>query len=426
MKKTYSSSTLRAMTAVIAVAFSLVTAAGAQYTPQTLYTFPQFEGAAAVPSGLVFDHAGNLYGTTNFLGSCGNPANCGTVFELSPVLGGGWTETTLYSFPNDTTAGSSLTIDSAGNLYGVTFTGGGDYHASCSPYGCGTVFELSPSVSGWTYTLLHSFSGPDGGRPYGPPVFDTAGNLYGTTSVGGGISDCTCGTIYELSPTSGGGWTFKSLHYFTGGNDGKFPQAALVMDGAGNFYGTAYEGGADNVGTVFKLTPNGTGHLTFGVIHSFVGGQKGAYPFAPLLLDMHGNLYGTTQYGGSLLRSCTAPVGGCGIVFELELLPSGGYAEKILRILQPSEDGAFPQAGVVADSAGNLYGSSSSANKDVIGTVFELSPTASGYSETILLTGSSGGYGTFLGGVILDSSGNLYGPSGGSIIFELSPPTPAR
>jgi uncharacterized repeat protein (TIGR03803 family) len=370
---------------------------------------------------LVFDPAGNLYGTTNFLGSCGGPENCGFVFELSPALGGGWTETTLYSFPNNTTAGSPLIIDGAGNLYGVTFTGGGDVDNNCTPGGCGTVFELSPSSSGWTYTLLHSFGGPDGGRPIGSLLRDAAGNLYGTTSIGGGGTPCSCGTVYELSPISSG-WSHTILHRFGGGVDGKFPQAGLVMDTFGNLYGTAYEGGANNIGTVYKLTSNGTGGFHFGVIHTFAGGQKGAYPYAPVLVDTAGNLYGTTQYGGSALSSCSAPVGGCGMVFEL--LAATGYAEKILRILQPNEDGAFPQAGLVADVAGNLYGSSPGGDKGVVGTVFKLSPTSSGYSETILLTGSSGGLGPFLSGVILDSAGNLYGPSGGSVIFELSPPAP--
>jgi len=407
----------------MALPFALATCAWAQYTPTTMYAFPVVDGFDADPSGLISDKAGNLYGTTAFEGACGNPELCGSVFELSPASGGGWTETTIHGF-TDATLGSPLTMDRAGNLYGVTFSGGsGKSYCNGTPSGCGTVFELSPSFSGWTLRVLHSFSGSDGAEPEGSLVLDAAGNLYGITNEGGTASSPGYGTVYELSPGPSG-WSHIVLHRFTDGNDGRGPTAGLVMDAAGNLYGTAYAGGADGYGTAYKLTSNGTGGFRFNAIHAFAGGEKGANPYAPLLLDAAGNLYGTTRYGGSAAAACDTPSStGCGVVFEL--LESSRYAEKILRVLQPTEDGAYPRAGVVADSAGNLFGSTGYGQR-ITGSVFELSPTESGYSETVLLTGSTTrGLGGFSLGVILDSEGNLYGPageSGASVIFELSPP----
>jgi len=131
----------------MALPFALATCAWAQYTPTTMYAFPVVDGFDADPSGLISDKAGNLYGTTAFEGACGNPELCGSVFELSPASGGGWTETTIHGF-TDATLGSPLTMDRAGNLYGVTFSGGsGKSYCNGTPSGCGTVFELSPSFS---------------------------------------------------------------------------------------------------------------------------------------------------------------------------------------------------------------------------------------------------------------------------------------
>lgn len=408
---------IRFMIALTTLAFAATTIASAQFAPTTLYTFPSnFPGVAV--SGLVRDGSGNLFGTTVFQGSCGNPELCGTVFELSPASGGGWTQTTIYSATQaGQTFGFPLVMDGAGNLYGVAYSGGtSGYYCS---HGCGSVFELSPTSGGWTYTVLHNFDGGNGGNPNGALILDGAGNLYGTTQLGGTAKCCGRGVIYQLSPTAGG-WVETVLHRFTGGTDGGEPLVGPVMDGSGNLFGTASLGGnSSNFGTIYKLTSNGSGGFHFQTIHTFIGGAKGNTPVAPVIVDGAGNLYGTTLSGGSTKAFCTTV--GCGIAFELAVTSAGGYAEKVLRIFQPTVDGSSPQAGLIFDTAGNLYGTTVGGGKGVLGSVFELSPAGATWTETILYTGSSSTLGGFTGGVIRDSAGNLYGPSNGTKVFELSP-----
>ena len=233
----------------------------------------------------------------------------------SPRQGGGWTETILYNFGRDGDAGGAyagMVFDAAGNLYGTSAVGG--IHP-CGGEGCGTVFELSPRQGGgWTEKVLHSFgNGSDGNSPFAALVLDTAGNLYGTTS-GGGIHGL--GTAFALSPKQGGGWTETILHSFNlNGTDGTNPQAALLLDAAGNLYSTTYGGGAYSVGTVFQLAPAQGGGFTESVVHAFkFDGGDGATPAnAGLVRDSNGDLYGTTSAGGTY---------DWGTVFEL--IPSGG------------------------------------------------------------------------------------------------------
>jgi uncharacterized repeat protein (TIGR03803 family) len=218
---------------------------------------------------------------------------------------GGWSEKVLHSF-NDTDGAYSsagLIFDKNGNLYGTTLEGG-DY--GCSASGCGTVFELTPTAGGgWTETVLLNFNGSDGSGPQAGLIFDAAGNLYGTT-VGGG-TNCPpfgCGTVFELTPTAGGGWTEKVLHSFGNGTDGANPFAGLIFDAAGNLYGTTYGGGtyrcgASGCGTAFELTPAAGGSWTETVLYSFSRGNDGFEPEAGLIFDSAGNLYGTTAVGGT-------------------------------------------------------------------------------------------------------------------------------
>ena len=248
---------------------------------------------------MIFDKAGNLYGTTY----TGGMANRGVVFELTPS-GSGWTETVLHSFtgsPDGAYPSSGMTFDPAGNLYGTTQSGG------CST-GCGTVFELTPSLSGWTETVLYNFRGPnDGVVPYGGLVLDPAGNLYGTTPYGGAGGG---GTVFELTP-SNGGWVFGVLYSFvlegTGG-----PTDTLARSAAGNLYGTVFSGGNFNgcsgygCGSVFELSPSGGGWI-FTSLHEFHDGKDGGNPYAGVILDPAGNLYGTTS----------GLLGGDGSVFEI-------------------------------------------------------------------------------------------------------------
>ena len=220
-----------------------LTPSGGSWTYTTLYSFQNNGTDGYLPNTpLNADAAGNLYGLTYF----GGTNNSGTVYELSPS-GSGWTEQVLHSFDPTTDGYFSVAqpvMDPSGNLYGTTFSGG--------PNQGGTVFELSPSNGSWDFTMLYAFPGSGGpSGPYGGVVIDSSGNLYGTTA---GAGPYNCGNIFELSPTQGG-WDYSDLYDFTCGSDGGEPIGSLVMDSAGNLYGNANFGGADNYGTVFKLTP---------------------------------------------------------------------------------------------------------------------------------------------------------------------------
>jgi uncharacterized repeat protein (TIGR03803 family) len=315
---------------------------------------------------LISDAAGNLYGTTIY----GSTYGWGTVFELTPTTGGGWTEQVLHSFGNGTDGGeprASLIFDAAGNLYGTTY-GGGIYCHSIG--GCGTVFELTLTAGGnWTEAVLYNFGSftDDGYEPSASLIFDAAGNLYGTTQFGGIHG---WGTVFELTPTGGGGWSEQVLLNF--GTGGAFPQAGLIFDAAGNLYGTTSEGGT-NIGTVFELTPNVGGGWTETVLHNFGSGTDGSYPYAGLIFDAAGNLYGTTQYGGTY-NSCS---GGCGTVFELTPTAGGKWTEQVLLNFNGT-GGANPYAGLIFDAAGHLYGTTQltyyNCSGFYCGTVFELMP----------------------------------------------------
>jgi len=322
------------------------------------------------------------------------------------------TETVLYNFTGGSDGSrpqSSLIADGAGNLYGTTALGG-----TCpgwNQYGCGVVFEISPNGSGgWKQTVLHTFAAPpDGANPlFSPVIFDKSGNLYGTTQWGGASN---VGTVFELSP-AGASWTATILYSFTGGADGGHPAAGLVMDPAGNLYGTGQTGGANGQGTVFKLSPSGAETL----LYTF-GSQSGdgSYPFAGLVLDETGNLYGTTLSGGA---------NGGGTVFKLA--PTG--TETVLYSFgSRSGDGSNPYAGLVFDNNGNLYGATYSGGANGGGTVFKLAPTG---TETVLYSfGSRSGDGSNPDGgfLIFDNNGNLYGTTlsgganGGGTVFKLAP-----
>lgn len=260
---------------------------------------------------LVEDAGGNLYGTT--VG--GGDYLAGNVFKIDGVTG---KETVLYSF----TGGSDgcypvegLTLDSAGNLYGVTAEGGGGF---CSG-GQGVLFEIDPAGN---ETVLVTFGGREGSYPSSVPLFDPQGDLYGTTAAGGSNSnnDCSeggCGTVFELTPQQGGLWSETVLYSFCSlpqCADGESPGGGLVRNVQGNIFGTTYRGGSyqncpDACGVVFELTASSTES----VLHSFTGGSDGASPMAGLAMDESGNLYGTAQGGGA---SCYSKYT-CGVVFKI-------------------------------------------------------------------------------------------------------------
>jgi uncharacterized repeat protein (TIGR03803 family) len=293
-------------------------------------------------SGLVFDSSGNLYGTTQ----AGGSNKLGTVFELSPGPAGIWTRTTLHQF--DGTKGAkpfaSLVFDESGNLYGTASAGGTD--------GCGVVFRMTPQNGGkWTTKVLHTFAKTEGCGPSGALILDSNGNLYGTASSGGTSSGCGsrgCGVVFELSK-SGSDWTYSTLYNFNG-NDGDTPRDSLIFDTIGNLYGTTWQGGS-GFGAVFELSSNGTGQWTETVLHNF-SGADGANPYAGLILDSSGVLYGTTSQGGKL--DCGSD--GCGTVFKLTPNPGSGWTETVLNIFKDLSDGGYPYGGLLRDKKGALYG----------------------------------------------------------------------
>jgi uncharacterized repeat protein (TIGR03803 family) len=290
--------------------FSLVPEAGGHWREVTLHSFEENGTDGAYPSGsLIMDASGNLYGTT----IDGGTDRVGTVFELSPQSGGVWLETILHSFASDGVDGNypraSLTFDSSGNLYGTTNTGGTS--GNCSP-GCGTVFQLTPSGGAWTETVIHDFSTDDDGfYPIGGLAFDTRGNLYGVATQGA-EGFFTSGAVFKLSPAGGGVWNESAIYQFQNTPDGASPASVTpVFDAAGNLYGTTSAGGVSSVGTVFVLSPQKNGSWSERIVHSFSNnGTDGQSPMSGVVLNSGGNIFGTTSTGGT---GC-----GCGTVFEIK------------------------------------------------------------------------------------------------------------
>jgi uncharacterized repeat protein (TIGR03803 family) len=278
------------------------------------------------------------------------------------------TESVLYTFfgtEGGQYPGSTPVLDAAGNVYGTTTSGG---LSTCLGIGCGIVFELSPSGTSWNFSEVHTFSGgADGSQPLAGMIIDSAGNLYATTGLGGNDHSCPvlgpgCGTVQEFSPSSNGTWMQKTLVEFNGAGTGWYPLDAVTMDAAGNLYGTTEYGGSTDFcngenggcGIVFKLSPNSSGGWTETVLHVFHSYSGDGYvPFSGVALDAAGNLYGTTVKGGASSHC----VGfGCGIVYKLSPNSDGTWTETILHTFTGGNDGGEPTAGVVFDSKGNLYG----------------------------------------------------------------------
>ena len=405
--------------AVLAVALGNVPFAWGQYTETTIHNFTGGNDGAIPYSGLIFDAQGNLYGTTNQ----GGPYGEGSVFRLSPQSGGGWAETVLYDFSGGTDGGlpyGELAVDAQGNLYGNTQQGGS---ASCVfLYGapCGVVFKLSPQAhSRWKETVLHAFqsNARDGFLPSSGLVFDAAGNAYGNTVRGGAYN---AGVVFESTPTASGAWKEKILHSFSGGSDGGSPGGQLIVDAAGNLYGTTEEGGNVNTatctiygcGVVLKLAPASGGRWNEQVIYSFTNTGDGEAPSGGLTSDAAGNLYGTA-YGGN---STNCLGGSCGVVFEVSKDSGRLWTEKVLYNFQGGNDGWSPNANVIFDTTGNLYGTTYWGGGATIcapfgcGTVFELSPSSGGnWTESILYTFTGGADGCRPEAALVeDSAGNFY------------------
>jgi uncharacterized repeat protein (TIGR03803 family) len=365
----------------------------------TLHSFTGGPGDGSNPyAGLIADSSGNFYGTTNAGGAHG----FGTVFELVNSSGS-YSEQVLYSFAGSQSGSdgaspyAGLIMDSSGNLYGTTLQGG--------PFNEGIVFELVNSSGTYSEKVLYGFTTSGGAFPYGGVIIDGSGNLYGTTQSGGANF---FGTVFELV-NSAGTYSEQVLYSFTKqGGDGAYPSSSLIVDGSGNLYGTTQQGGANGFGTVFELV-NSSGTYTEQVLYSFTNsGGDGAYPYAGLIIDGSGNLYGTTQQGGP---------GKFGTVFEL-VNSSGSYSEKVLYGFSSSNgDGSQPGYGsLIMDSSGDLFGTTSNGGAlKQGGTVFELVNSSGTYTESVLYS-FGGGCGTGLSpyaGLVMDLSGNLYGTTTG-------------
>jgi uncharacterized repeat protein (TIGR03803 family) len=382
------------VSAALAFAVALLIAVSQSAAGQTFSVLHAFAGGTdgAWPmAGLTRDAKGDLYGTTSGGGdaSCGGGQGCGTVFKLTPA----GKETVLRRFQAQEFPGASLILDSAGNLYSTTsasgtngfgtvfkldaageetvlhsFSGGtdgaspsagliqdskGNFYgttyrggAGCCGYGKGVVFKLDPTGH---ETVLHRFGLPryDGEQSAAELIRDSAGNLYGTTAFGGGGSSCSghgCGVVFRVDPAG----KETVLYRFTGGNDGAEPFAGLVRDSAGNLYGTTYYGGTNDLGVVFKL--DRTNKET--ILHTFTGPPDGAGPDGALFLDASGNLYGTTSLGGE--TSACSVGNGCGTVYQLRHTASGWKETVLYRFDQGT--GTFPMGALIRDPAGNFYG----------------------------------------------------------------------
>jgi uncharacterized repeat protein (TIGR03803 family) len=331
------------------------------------------------------------------------------------------TENVAYSFTGGTDGSNpaaQLIFDSQGNLYGTTVTGG--------DFDCGTVFKLTPMNGQWQQSVLFSFDCFEQGKnPYGGVTLDTAGNLYGTTVAGGSGGFCTgdgCGVVYKLSP-SGGSWTETVLYNFADAPDATNPGSAVILDGNGNIYGTTPDGGLYGQGTVFQLQQV-NGHYVEQILYNFSGGDDGAVgSLGPLLMDGFGNLYGVTELGGA---------NGAGTVYRMRQNLGNEWDFTTLYAFQGQPDAAFPYGGLIADAHGVLYGTTYFGGTSGAGAVFKLDPgptIGTSWRETVLYSfsgGSDGGYPTTT--VLFDPAGNLLGTTsaGGDpgcdcgVVFQLS------
>lgn len=359
--------------------FQLVppTVSGGAWTENVLYSFTGGNDGRQPSSGVVFGTDGALYGTTydggGTLQYCGG--GCGVVFKLAPPTspGGAWTQSVIYTFQGvyDGQNPGAVIFGSNGALYGFTPAGGPAAFA-CKRIGCGTVFQLTPpgkKGGSWNKTILYSFPGTstDGRSPNPDIVFDSQGNLYGTTAAGG--TSNYYGIVFQLKPQSGGKWTETVLHNFTGGSDGGYPFGGVTVGSNGAFYGTAsYSGTASDSGTAFQLTPpSGGGNWTYNVIHTFAGGSGGATPSSTMAFDTSGNLYGTTENGGS--SACNQ---GCGIIFKLA--PPSGGGKWTETVLDDFGNSGQTNDAIVTLHNGLLFGTTTFLGSADVGSAFTLVP----------------------------------------------------
>jgi len=360
--------------------FRLTLGADGRWTESVLYDFSNpLGGGGGFPLGPVtLDATGNLYGTAG-----PSNGNNGVVFDITPSSSGLWNEDVVHTFSGNSDGvqpRAGVIFDKAGNLYGTTTMSG--------PVGgsCGTVFQLTPFNGGCQESILHIFTcKKDGSFPSANLVFDRTDNLYGTTELGGvGCGINGCGTVFKMTQTSGV-WNKATIYAFKGGSDGYWPTSALVLDKTGSLYGTTSLGGVgpcvieggSGCGTVFKLTPRPKGEWKKTVIYS-PDGTSGGGLFGGVVFDRAGDLYGTTTFYGVVGPQCAA---GCGSVFKLTPATGSLWTETTLYEFDGADDGGEPWGGLVIDKPGNIFGttvfggsSTGTCQYGGCGVVFEITP----------------------------------------------------
>ena len=377
----------RAAALLAAVLYGSTILTQAQLTTIWSFTNTNGDGESPYPQApLTFDASGNVYGTL----TAGGSGNAGIVYELEPPSGGGgWSEKVLYSFTGGTDGGQPMTgvvFGSDGGLYATAYNGGGTL-SQCGG-GCGVVFKLTPSGGSWTQSVLYAFQGAYDGQNPGQVIFGPNGSLYGTTPGGGPPSGVCrrvgCGTIFQLTQ-KGSKWSKTILHTFPAtASDGRAPNANIVFDSNGNLYGTAYAGGASNYGIVWQLSSKGT----YTTLHTFSGGSDGGYPIGGLTVGADGSIYGTASYSGVANQSGTA--------FRLTSSGSS-WQFSVLYSFSAGKNGSTPASTMAFDTSGNLYGTTdnggSTACYEGCGTIFKLAPPSGGgsWTESVLFDlGNSG------------------------------------
>src|SRR5215216_5698064 len=385
-------------------------AAGAGGTVNVIYSFAGDEDGEYADTDLEADRAGNIYGTTVLGGDFGG----GTVFQLSPTATG-WVHTVLYGFTGGVDGGEpykGVTLDRAGNLYGTAVTGGS---GSCEG-GCGVAYKLTKCGGTWTQTVIHAFTGGDDGSGPGARVtVDRSGNVYGMTPTGGANG---LGTIYKVHPHRGT-WIFQVIHTFTGGSDGSSGSAGRMILSHGRLYGAATTGGNYGSGVVFELTPTSVGEWNFRTLYSFHGQPDGSFPYGALLRAASGGFYGTTYYGGQ---------NGIGAVYELSPRLVGEWDERVIYSFQDGSDGNSPISNLVVGSGGILFGTTSEGGSGS-GTMFKLAPAGGGmWNESVVHPFAGAPDGAFpYNGMVAGPAGHFYGATvhGGDddegSIYEFTP-----
>ena len=405
---------------VLAVAATLVRGAGATNPPQMIYSFSGGPDGEYTDTDLVIDQAGNIYGTSVQGGAYGS----GTVWQLSPSASG-WIHTVLYDFRGGQDGGEpykGVALDKHGNLYGTAGVGG-KYVGPCSDTGCGVVFKLAHSNGAWIFRVIHSFvGGSDGYGPGSPLVVDRHGNVYGMTPTGG-TNACACGVVFQLEPEAGGHWEFTVIHAFAGGNDGIGGSAGRpLLDRAGNLYSVSTAGGAKGKGIAFQLRRTDAGTWKEKVLYTFKGQPDAGFPYSGLIPDQEGNLYGTTYYDGA---------NNLGSVYKLSREEDGKWKETVLYSFRGGADGDGSIGTLVFDVKGNLYGTTSEGGSAVCGcgTIFKLAPLGLGqWKESVVYRfKGSPQPGFAYNGMAADSGGKLFGatvhggPTDDGTIYKLVP-----